>query len=117
VHLPEPFEEALKQTQVKQQDIQIATLEQKTKTVTFKTKVLQAEQAVKVMENQAQAESAAIKAQNEAYCEQYKVTQDMQTSALSKMKRAAGWSAKELLEYMRVRAMRDHPAEKSLIRF
>ncbi|CAK9043581.1 unnamed protein product [Durusdinium trenchii] len=53
VHLPHDFEEAIRETQVKQQDIQIATLEQKTKTVTFKTRVLQAEQDVKVLVNQA----------------------------------------------------------------
>lgn len=52
VHLPHDFEEAIRETQVKQQDIQIATLEQKTKTVTFKTRVLQAEQDVKVLVNQ-----------------------------------------------------------------
>lgn len=85
VHLPHDFEEAIRETQVKQQDIQIATLEQKTKTVTFKTRVLQAEQDVKVLVNQAEAEAASIKATNKAYCKQYKVTQDLQTSALSQL--------------------------------
>merc|ERR1719291_238041 len=41
VHLPAEFEDAIKETQVKQQEIEIATLTQKTKTVTFETRVLQ----------------------------------------------------------------------------
>eukprot|EP00931_Biecheleriopsis_adriatica_P088891 TRINITY_DN63118_c0_g1_i1.p2 TRINITY_DN63118_c0_g1~~TRINITY_DN63118_c0_g1_i1.p2 ORF type:complete len:297 (+),score=70.11 TRINITY_DN63118_c0_g1_i1:70-960(+) len=116
VHLPNDFEEALKETQVKQQDIQIASLEQKTKTVTFKTRVLQAEQDVHVVVNQGEAEAAAILAANKAYCKQFEVTQDLQTSALSKLVRASGWNSGQLLDYMRVRALRGHPSNRSMIR-
>lgn len=117
VHLPHDFEEAIRETQVKQQDIQIATLEQKTKTVTFKTRVLQAEQDVKVLVNQAEAEAASIKATNKAYCKQYKVTQDLQTSALSQLAKTSDWNAAQLLHYMRIRALRNHPSDKSMVRF
>lgn len=117
VHLPHDFEEAIRETQVKQQDIQIATIEQKTKTVTFKTRVLQAEQDVKVLVNQAEAEAASIKATNKAYCKQYKVTQDLQTSALSQLAKTSDWSAAQLLHYMRIRALRNHPSDKSMVRF
>jgi len=115
VHLPKDFEEALKDTQVRQQEIQIATLTQKSQTVTFRTRVLQAEQAVKVLTNQAEAEAASILAETSAYCQQTKLTQDLQTSALTSMVKASGWNAKQLLQYMRIRAVRDHPAEKSMI--
>eukprot|EP00930_Biecheleria_cincta_P043158 TRINITY_DN29672_c0_g1_i1.p1 TRINITY_DN29672_c0_g1~~TRINITY_DN29672_c0_g1_i1.p1 ORF type:complete len:298 (+),score=60.72 TRINITY_DN29672_c0_g1_i1:77-970(+) len=115
VHLPQEFEEALRTTQVKQQEIQIASLQQKSKTVTFKTRVLQAEQAVKVLTNQADAEAASILAQTNAYCQQTKVTQNLQTTALTSMVKASGWNSKQLLQYMRIRAVRDHPAEKSMI--
>lgn len=117
VHLPHDFEEAIRETQVKQQDIQIATLEQKTKTVTFKTRVLQAEQDVKVLVNQAEAEAASIKATNKAYCKQYKVTQDLQTSAFSQLAKTSDWNAAQLLHYMRIRALRNHPSDKSMVRF
>lgn len=116
VHLPTEFEDAIKETQVKQQEIQIATLEQKTKRVTFQTKVLQAEQAVKVMQNQASAEAASIMAQNDAYCKQYRITQTLQSQALKELMTASGWTSKQLLEYMRIRAVRDHPSEKTTIR-
>jgi len=116
VHLPNEFEDAIKDTQVKQQEIQIATLEQKTNRVTYETNVLKAEQAVKVMQNEADAEAAAILAQNNAYCEQYKVTQNLQSEALKGLMSAAGWDVKQLLEYMRIRAVREHPAERTTIR-
>lgn len=115
VHLPQEFEEALKNTQVKQQEIEIAALQQKSQTVTFKTRVLQAEQAVKVLTNQADAEAASILAETKAYCKQTKVTQDLQTNALTSMVKASGWNSKQLLKYMRIRAVRDHPADKSMI--
>jgi len=116
VHLPKEFEEAIKETQVKQQEIQIATLEQKTKRVTFQTKVLQAEQQVKVLQNQAAGEAASIMAANEAYCKQYRITQTLQSQALKQLMAASGWTSKQLLEYLRIRAVRDHPSEKTTIR-
>eukprot|EP00933_Yihiella_yeosuensis_P022611 TRINITY_DN17792_c0_g1_i1.p1 TRINITY_DN17792_c0_g1~~TRINITY_DN17792_c0_g1_i1.p1 ORF type:complete len:298 (-),score=38.97 TRINITY_DN17792_c0_g1_i1:65-958(-) len=115
VHLPTEFEAAIRETQVKQQDIQIASLEQKTKKVTFQTRVLQAEQEVKVMQNQAEAEAASIMAQNDAYCRQYKVTQNLQSGALGKLVETSGWDSTQLLEYMRIRAVRDHPSDKTMI--
>jgi len=116
VHLPDEFEDAIKETQVKQQEIQIATLEQKTNRVSYETTVLQAEQAVKVLQNQAAGEAASIMAQNEAYCQQYKITQSLQSDALQRLMKAAGWDAKQLLEYLRIRAVREHPAERTTIR-
>eukprot|EP00747_Dinoflagellata_sp_TGD_P107179 gnl/TRDRNA2_/TRDRNA2_170050_c4_seq1.p1 gnl/TRDRNA2_/TRDRNA2_170050_c4~~gnl/TRDRNA2_/TRDRNA2_170050_c4_seq1.p1 ORF type:complete len:299 (+),score=75.46 gnl/TRDRNA2_/TRDRNA2_170050_c4_seq1:63-959(+) len=116
VHLPEPFESAIKETQVKQQDIQIASAEQSQNKVAYETRVLQAEQAVKVLHNQAEAEAAAIMAQNHAYCEQYKLTQNLQSKALQALMEKTGWNSKQLLEYLRIRAVRDHPSEKTTIR-
>jgi len=116
VHLPPEFEEAIKATQVKQQEIQIAALEQKTNRVTFQTKVLQAEQAVKVMMNEAEAEAASIKAQNDAYCKQYRITQDLQCKSLEKLMHSTGWDSRQLLDYLRIRAVRDHPSDRTTIR-
>jgi len=116
VHLPDKFEEAIKETQVKQQDIQIATLEQQTLRVKFQTRVLQAQQEVLVMHNDAEAEAQSILAQNDAYCKQYELTQNLQSDALKSIKQSAGWNSTQLLEYLRIRAVRDHPSEKTTIR-
>jgi len=115
VHLPSEFEDAIKDTQVKQQETHIARLEQKTNRVSFQTKVLQAEQAVKVMANQATAEVASIKAQNDGYCKQYRMTQQLQAEALETMMDTAGWGSKQLLEYLRIRAVREHDPERTTI--
>jgi len=116
VHLPDAFEDAIRETQVKQQEIQIARLEQETKKVTFQTSVLKAEQAVHALENKAQGEAGAIHLQNEAYCKQYKLTQQLQSEALEDVVKASGWGPEEVLDYMRIRAVRDHPSENTMIR-
>mmetsp|Transcript_51055 Transcript_51055/g.150530 ORF Transcript_51055/g.150530 Transcript_51055/m.150530 type:complete len:298 (+) Transcript_51055:118-1011(+) len=115
VHLPKAFEDAIKETQVKQQETQIAALEQKTKRVSFQTKVLRAEQAVKVLHNQAVGETASILAQNDAYCKQYNVTQQLQAEALSTLMGTAGWTSKQLLDYLRIRVLREHPADRTTV--
>lgn len=116
VHLPDLFEDAIRETQVQQQDIQIAKLEQKTKEVTFETSVLKAEQQVKVMANEADGEASSITLQNKAYCEQYQITQDLQSQAMQKVMANSGWDADTLLDYMQIRAVRDHPSENTMIR-
>lgn len=117
VHLPPAFESAIQDTQLQQQDIQIASAEQSQNRVQYETRVLQAEQAVKVMNNQAEAEAQAIMAQNKAFCKQYEVTQNLQSEALEKLKSAANWDTTQLLEYMRLRAMREHPSAHTTVRF
>lgn len=116
VHLPDDFEAAIQDTQVKQQEIQIAHAEQSQNKVAYETTVLQAEQAVRVMSNQGEAEASAIGARNDAYCRQYEVTQSLQSEALSKLMTAANWKKEQLLEYMRIRAVREHPSEHTTVK-
>lgn len=116
VHLPDDFEAAIQETQVKQQEIQIAQAEQSQNKVAYETTVLQAEQAVRVMANQGEAEAASIMAQNDAFCRQYEVTQSLQSEALRKVMTAAKWKPKELLEYMKIRAVREHDASHTTIK-
>jgi len=117
VHLPQEFETAIQDTQVKQQDIQIASAEQSQNRVAYETRVLQAIQAVNVMNNQALAEAQAIMARNDAYCKQYEVTTNLQAEALQSLKSAANWNNEQLLSYMRLRAVREHPAAHTNINF
>jgi len=116
VHLPDDFEAAIQDTQVKQQEIQIAQAEQSQNKVAYETTVLQAVQAVRVMSNQGEAEAASIMAQNDAFCRQYEVTQSLQSEALSKLMTAANWKSTQLLEYMRIRAVREHDASHTTIK-
>lgn len=115
VHLPADFENSIRETQVKQQDIQIARLQQQTRRITYKTEVLRAEQAVKALKNKATAEAKSIELNNDAYCKQYTLTQQLQSEALSKVGKASGWTGDELLEYIRIRAVRDHPSNGTVV--
>jgi len=116
VHLPKDFEDAIKTTQVKQQEIQIATLEQSRNTVAFETRVLQAEQQVYVLQHQAEAEVQSIQVKNDAYCRQFKLTQGLQATALKELTGASSWNSEQLLSYLRIRAVREHPSDKTTIR-
>lgn len=115
VHLPDEFEAAIQETQVKQQEIQIAQAEQSQNRVAYETTVLQAEQAVRVMANQGEAEAASILAQNDAYCRQYEVTQSLQSTALKKLMSVASWKPDQLLDYMKIRAVREHDAAHTTV--
>jgi len=68
------------------------------------------------MHNDAEAEAQSILSQNDAYCKQYELTQNLQSDALNSIKHSAGWNSTQLLEYLRIRAVRDHPSEKTTIR-
>jgi regulator of protease activity HflC (stomatin/prohibitin superfamily) len=116
VHLPEAFETAIQETQVKQPDNQVASAQQSGNRVQFQTLVLQAEQDVKVLLNQADGEASAILAQNEAYVRQYNLSQGLQVQALGTLQKTTGWNSEQLLEYMRIKAVRDHPSEKTTLR-
>lgn len=116
VHLPEAFETAIQETQVKQQDIQVATAQQNGNRVQYQTLVLQAEQDVKVLLNQAEAEASAILAQNEAYVRQFNLSQGLQVEAMKHLQMTTKWNAEQLLEYMRIKAVRDHPSDKTTLR-
>lgn len=116
VHLPSDFEAAIQETQVKQQEIQVAQAEQSQNKVSYETRVLQAQQAVKVMQNQGEAEASAILAQNDAFCRQFQVTQTLQSEALRQLMATAKWQPKQLIEYLKIKAIRDHESAKTTIR-
>jgi regulator of protease activity HflC (stomatin/prohibitin superfamily) len=116
VKLPKDFEDSIQDTQVKEQEIKVAKAQQDQNRISYETTLLQAGQQVKVLNQQAEGEAASIHAQNDAYCRQYKLTQTLQAKALTQVAHASTWSPTELLEYLRIRAVREHPSEKTMIR-
>lgn len=115
VRLPTPFEEAIEDTQVKEQEIKVAKADQQQRRVEYQTRVIQAEQDFLVRQQQAVAEANATIAQNDAYCRQYALTQMLQADALEQMMAKSGWSGGQVLEYLRIRAVRDHPSDHTTI--
>jgi regulator of protease activity HflC (stomatin/prohibitin superfamily) len=116
VRLPKDFEDSIQDTQVKEQEIKVAKAQQDQSRINYETTLLQAAQNVRVLNQQAAAQSSAIYAQNDAYCRQYRLTQTLQAEALVGVAKSAEWQPTELLEYLRIRAVRNHPSEKTTVR-
>lgn len=115
VHLPTEFEESLRTTQIKTQDILTAKQEQQAQIVSFKTLVIQAQQQAKVVTIQAQAQAQSVLVKNSAFCEQYRYTQGLTVKGYKEIMSNASWTKASLLSYMRIRALRYHPSDKSII--
>jgi len=113
VNLPVEFEDAIQNTQIQQQEIQIAFAEQKQNRVRYESTVIQAQQRVRSILLAADAEAASVLASNDAYCRQYNLTQGLQREALVQMMSDADWGSEEILQYLRVRAVREHPSDKT----
>eukprot|EP00451_Oxyrrhis_marina_P000922 CAMPEP_0204276318 /NCGR_PEP_ID=MMETSP0468-20130131/27827_1 /ASSEMBLY_ACC=CAM_ASM_000383 /TAXON_ID=2969 /ORGANISM="Oxyrrhis marina" /LENGTH=305 /DNA_ID=CAMNT_0051252897 /DNA_START=24 /DNA_END=941 /DNA_ORIENTATION=- len=110
VKLPTKFEDAIQDTEVKKQEIQIAKANQSRTRVEYQTKILQAEREVQVISNQAEAIAKQIELDNTAYIQQYKITQLAQAESFAQLLKTFDGNAETLLEYMKIRAIRDHPA-------
>lgn len=116
VKLPKDFEDSIQDTQVKEQEIKVAKAQQEQNRISYETALMQAAQNVRVLNQQAAAESASIYATNNAYCRQYQLTQKLQAQALSKVAAGVQWTPRELLSYLRIRAVREHPSAKTTVR-
>lgn len=115
VHLPTEFEESLRTTQIKTQDILTAKQEQEAQIVAFKTVVLQARQHAKVVKIRALGQAQSVLAKNAAFCEQYRYTQGLTAKGYKDIMSSASWNRTSLINYMRIRALRNHPSDKSII--
>lgn len=116
VALPTAFEDSIQDTQVKEQEIKVAEAQQDQNRILYETSLIQAGQKVKILEQQAEAKSTAIKLQNDAYCRQYKLQQTLQSKSLNEVAAKSAWSPTELLEWLRIRAVREHPSERTTVR-
>jgi len=116
VQLPDMFEDAIRTTQVRQQGINIAKMRQRSSAVSFETDLIKAEQAVKVMKNEATAQATSVIYKNDAYCSQYRFFQETQGEALKNLMQSTGWTPSHLLQYLKIRAVREHPSNQTTIR-
>merc|ERR1740121_451203 len=115
VSLPAPFESEIANTEVQKQDIRTAEAERFAKEVQGETQVKQAEQQYEAIILAAQASAETVRLNNDAYVEQFNITQRLQAEGFVAIYENLGSSEEQLLEYMRMRALRDHPAWNSII--
>lgn len=115
VSLPTQFEAAIRETQVAEQKIKKVQAEQTTKIVEFKTGVIQAQRYVKVQEQQAEAVAESIRLRNMAEIQSFNASQSLAAEAFKGILSNFGGDQEKLLAYMKVRAVRDHPASNSIL--
>jgi len=115
VSLPKEFEEAIQETEVKKQDIQTAQAEYDVREVQMKTQILQAQQQAKSIAYVANATAQSTLLNMQAYVQQFKLTQKLQAETFVPIYQKLASNETLLLEYMRTRALRDHPDHLSIV--
>lgn len=115
VTLPKEFEGAIKQTQVAEQQIKRVLAEQHSRTVEFETLVIQAQRNLQIRQQQASAAVEAIHLQNDAYISAFNASQMKTSEAFAVVLDAFEGDTDQLLEYMKIRALRDHSSDKTMI--
>lgn len=115
VTLPKEFEGAIKQTQVAEQQIKRVYAEQHARVVEFETLVIQAQRNLQIRLQQANGAVESIRLENDAYISAFNATQMKTSDAFAEVLDAFGGDTDSLLEYMKVRALRDHASDKTMI--
>jgi len=119
VELPTPFQDAIQATEVARQDVVKADQERATREVEGQTLVAKAEQEQKAIRIRGQTDARTTELQNQANVEQFNVTQraqaDSYTGVFNKLGATDADKEENLLEYLRMRAMRDHNPANSII--
>lgn len=115
VTLPPEFEAAIKETQVAEQKIKRMQAQQSMQVVEYETSVIEAQRYVKVKLQDAEAVKQSIMLRNEADIQSRNASQICAARAFKEVLKLFNGNTTQLLKYMKVRAMRDHPAEHSIL--
>lgn len=115
VSLPKDFESAIKATQVAEQKIKRVQAEQSMLKVEYETEVIKAQRYLQVREQQASAAQESIKLRNMADVNSFNATQLLAASAFQEILELFKGDTAKLLSYMKVRAIRDHPAGNTVL--
>jgi regulator of protease activity HflC (stomatin/prohibitin superfamily) len=112
VGLPDEFEKAIQQTEMKKQDVHVAEAEQKAQTVSLQTQLMQAERRVKVKANNAEGYAQSVMLENTADIEQFTQTQEKVADSYKGVLKGLDDKENELLAYVQARMLRDHLSDK-----
>ena len=108
VDLPNLFEEAIQESEVKKQDIKKAEAELNKVRVEVDTRIKSADFQKSVAINIAEGEAAALLQQNKASVDSLKRVQDTQTEAYMKLKQTLGMTNAELLNFIKTKAIKNY---------
>jgi hypothetical protein len=108
VDLPNPFEEAIRETEVKKQDINIAKAEQKKVLVEVDTLIKSALFQKNVTINIAEGDAQSILQNNDAQVDSYNKVQTAQTNAYMNLKNNLAMKNEDLLKMIKTQVVRDY---------
>lgn len=115
VSLPPEFEAAIKATQVAEQKIKRMAAKRDMLKVQYGTEVMQAQKYVQVRELEASAIAESIALNNAARIASFNASQVRAAAAFRQVLELLDGDVHRLLQYMKVRALRDHPAAHSVV--
>lgn len=115
VGLPPDFEEAIQQTEVMRQDVQVAEMEQNSTRVQLETELMQAIRRTKIVANRAEGQAESIMLANKADIAQYLATQQKSADSYAGVLKNLDGDERDMLSYMQARVLRDHPGEKTMV--
>lgn len=109
------FEQAISDTQVADQKIKRSLATQEMKKVEFETGVIQAQKSVEITMQQAAARKRTIELHNDAFVAQYNTTYILAAQGFQEVRKSFGGDNEKLLEYLKVRALRDHSSARTIV--
>lgn len=115
VSLPTRFEEEIQNTEVQKQDISKAEAERGHQEISGQALVAVAVEDAKSIGLQAEATAATVNLDNEAYVRQFNLTQALQAEGFQQIYAQLNANEDSIIEYLDVRALRDHPSEAAIV--
>ena len=115
IDLPDAYEKAIQETEVKKQDIIKAQAEKDKVAIELETKVKQAEIASQIQVNQAQGEADASVVENVATAKAFYDVQTQQATSLAGVKQSLGLTNQQVNQYMKTKLLKEYPESKMLI--
>ena len=113
--MPDKYERAIQETEVKKQDIHRAEAEKNSMQIELETKVKQAEIASSVNINKAEGQASSLLQSNLATSESFYKIQDQQATSLAEVKSALGLTGDQLIQYLRAKILKEYPESKMII--
>lgn len=115
IDLPDPYEIAIQETEVKRQDIHKAEAEKQKVAIELETKIKQAQISSSITTNKAQGDASSLLQSNVATSESFYKIQLQQANALAAVKKSLGLSNAQLLTYLRAKILKEYPEAKMII--
>lgn len=115
IDLPDKYEVAIQETEVKRQDIHKAEAEKMKMQIELETKIKQAEISSNININKAQGQASVLVQSNAATAESFYKIQHEQARALSEVKAALRLTNTGLNQYLRAKLLKEYPEDRMII--